>query len=99
MLQVAEDLAAAGLSLKEARSVADLMKAMKKAGIDPRVPDQLEAALHRHAALGYEAKQRGWRRSGRGSRASGSVLTTLKLVSPGSAASRSWAWTRARRRR
>jgi len=55
-LQVAEDLAEAGLSLKEARSVADLMKAMKKAGIDPRVPDQLEAALHRYAALGYEAK-------------------------------------------
>jgi hypothetical protein len=57
VLQVAEDLVEAGLSLKEARAVADLMKAMKKAGTNPRVPDQLEAALQRYAALGYEPKQ------------------------------------------
>lgn len=54
VLQVAEDLAEAGLSLKEAAGVAALMKALKKGGIDPRVPDRLETALQRYEALGYE---------------------------------------------
>lgn len=56
-LQVAEDLGESGLSLKEAVAVAGLMKAMRKAGVDPRLPEQLGAALQRYGVLGYEPKQ------------------------------------------
>jgi hypothetical protein len=51
--QVADDLVEAGLYLEEAIAVADLMKALKKAGVDARVPDRLAAALARYTALGY----------------------------------------------
>jgi hypothetical protein len=51
--QVADDLMEAGLYLEEAIAVADLMKALKKAGIDARVPDRLAAGLARYTALGY----------------------------------------------
>lgn len=56
-LRVADDLDEAGLSLKDAVAVASLMKAMKKAGVDPRVPEQLQATLERYEALGYEPTQ------------------------------------------
>ncbi len=59
VLQVADDLVEAGLSLNEAVAVAALMKAMKKAGTDPRVPEQFDTALQRYAALGYDPKQLG----------------------------------------
>jgi len=57
--QVADDLAAAGLGLEDAVAVSDLMKALKKAGTDARVPERLETALTRFAALGYEPKRLG----------------------------------------
>jgi hypothetical protein len=56
-LQVAKDLDEAGLSLKDAVAVAGLMKAMKKAGVNPGLPEQLQAALDRYATLGYDAKK------------------------------------------
>ncbi len=56
-LQVADELAEAGLSLKDAVAVASLIKAMKKAGVDPRVPEELQGALEHYGALGYEPKQ------------------------------------------
>ncbi len=56
-LQVAADLGEAGLYLEEAVAVVDLMKALKKAGINTRVPEQLGAALTRYDALGYEPRQ------------------------------------------
>jgi hypothetical protein len=37
----------------------ELMKAIKKAGINARLPEQLGAALKRYDALGYEPKQLG----------------------------------------
>jgi hypothetical protein len=57
--QVADDLAEAGLSLEEAVAVSRFIKAMKKAGTDVRMPERLEAALKRFAALGYEPKRLG----------------------------------------
>jgi hypothetical protein len=57
--QVADDLAAAGLGLEDAVAVSDLMKAMKKAGTDARLPERLDAALKRFSALGYEPKRLG----------------------------------------
>jgi len=56
-LAVAKELDEAGLSLKDAVAVARFMKAIKKAGIDPGLPEQLQAALDRYASVGYEAKQ------------------------------------------
>jgi len=58
-LQVAADLADAGLYLEDAIAVVALMKALKKAGINARVPEQLGAALKRFDALGYEPKRLG----------------------------------------
>ncbi len=58
-LQVAADLAEAGLYLEDAGAVVDLMKGLKKAGVNARVPEQLGAALKRYDALGYEPKQLG----------------------------------------
>jgi len=58
-LQVAADLADAGLYLEDAVAVVALMKALRKAGINARVPEQLGAALRRFNALGYEPKQVG----------------------------------------
>jgi len=51
--QVADDLAEAGLNHKQASTVSNLVKALKKAGVDARVPEQLAAALARYTALGY----------------------------------------------
>jgi hypothetical protein len=56
-LAVAKELDEAGLSLKDAAAVARLMKAMKKAGINPGLPEQLQAALDRYTTLGCDAKQ------------------------------------------
>ena len=58
-LQVAADLADSGLYLEDAVAVVALMKALKRAGINARVPEQLGAALKRFDALGYEPKQLG----------------------------------------
>jgi hypothetical protein len=55
--QVADDLAAAGLGFEDAVAISALMKAMKKAGTDARVPERLDAALKRFAVLGYEPKR------------------------------------------
>lgn len=56
-LEVAKDLDEAGLSLKDAVAVVRLMKAMKKAGINPGLPEQLQAALDRYTTLGCDAKR------------------------------------------
>lgn len=56
-LAVAKELDEAGLSLKDAAAVARLMKAMKKAGINPGLPEQLQTALDRYTTLGCDAKQ------------------------------------------
>ena len=56
-LAVAKELDEAGLSLKDAAAVARLMKAMKKAGINPGLPEELQAALDRYTKLGCDAKQ------------------------------------------
>jgi hypothetical protein len=58
-LQVAADLAEAGLYLEDAVAVVELMKALKKAGVNARLPEQLGAALKRYDALGYDPKQLG----------------------------------------
>ena len=56
-LEIAKDLDEAGLSLKDAVAVAGLMKAMKKVGINPGLPEQLQGVLVRYTTLGYDAKQ------------------------------------------
>ena len=52
-LKVAEDLSNAGLYLEDAVAVAAVMKALEEAGIDATVPEQIQTALARYAALGY----------------------------------------------
>jgi hypothetical protein len=52
-LKVAEDLSNAGLYLEDAVAVAPVMKALEEAGIDATVPEQIQTALARYAALGY----------------------------------------------
>jgi hypothetical protein len=56
-LKVADDLGAAGLYLEEAVAVADLMKALEEAGVDPTMLEQLQAALARYEVLGYSSEQ------------------------------------------
>ena len=52
-LEVAEQLSTAGLTLDQARAVADLIAALSDADIDLTVPEQLRTTLDQYRALGY----------------------------------------------